>query len=149
MDFSYMDREVGDFTVEDKKKQKGFFVTLEFRFQDTVVSVKIIDANIRSNDDGNFNECSKTLLSCRIPKKYKQLGYAYLRYKAKSKLKLYYLPENLILKKEPLLTDEIVNVENEYKEFVFVVKYDRTKKIIKSGLIRRNGVDFIKKIYIN
>lgn len=145
IDASYMDREFGDFTEEEKKKGKGFFTEISFSFSEDSIYINTVYSNIRGFVDANYKLIDTVPLGYKIGPNYKELGYAYLVYKASYNTPLYFLPERLLRKEILLRNNELVSLENEYKEFVFVVKYNSQNKVIKSGWVNRKCLKFVEK----
>lgn len=149
MDYSYMDREYGDFDVSDKTADKGIYNVLQFSFKDKNIDVHLIKSKTRCFVTGNYSFENDTEMNFKVAGNYRNIRYADIIYEAMDNVNLRLVPDYTITDNQILMKGEFVDIENEYKEFVFVVQYDANKIVQKYGWVKKDKLKKVKVVLLN
>lgn len=149
MDYSYMDREFGDFDVSDKTGDKGIYNVLQFVFKDKNIEVNLIKSKTRCFVTGKYFFENDTEMNFKVAGNYRNIRYADIVYEAMDSVHLRLVPDYAITNNQFLMKGEYVDIENEYKEFVFVVQYDANKIVQKFGWVKKDKLKKVKIVQLN
>lgn len=137
MDYSFLYRDFGDFKEEEKKETNGVYNVISFIFLKDEMNISIIQNKIRIFLPGNYKLIDNEKINFNIDSNFK-INPDNLIYQSISRTNLLVIPDNIIYKNGQILEPgEKVFIENEYKNFVFVVKYNIGNKVEKYGWMRK------------
>ncbi|MEO8116392.1 MAG: hypothetical protein ABI653_02010, partial [Bacteroidota bacterium] len=140
MDYSYLNREYGDFKDDEKNETNGVYNIINFLFNENELSITIIQNKIRTFLPGNYKLVDNEKMNFNIDSNFKIIPDN-LIYQSISQTNLLAIPDNTLYENGQLLEPgEKVYIENEYKNFVFVVTYNRGNKVGKYGWVRRKDL---------